>query len=327
MSTAKDFASGVRLPRREPSESKSLPPKQDAKSEIKDKTCPSLTHDAPLRFINSTHPSEVKSLQNRKLIKQHAMLDAQQRRREASASNTSKKRAIKAAHAASTMMPPRQLLPKGRTSSASESSSDAASEMPHTPTPDYIELQDHDSRETAVSISGTNMRLLLTDEESPAILRYPGWSSVDPFRSLPQFANPLIRVEKLQYLNKAFFPTIKRSQFYVNALISNPLVLLSDAHPGMILQDALDGNAFGGNVTIASKGEIYSLLNKYLRSPNPAVQASRHVIAGIFNLIWLELSYGNLAVVQTHMQGLKRVFEQVGAISRTFDPNLLVMSV
>ena len=135
------------------------------------------------------------------------------------------------------------------------------------------------------------------EQLTQTVPRFPGGSRVDPFRCLPQFSSDLIDAERLQYLTHAYFPSLKRSQQYVNTVTSSPIVFLADAHPGIILQDALDNNPRGGVMTIAAKTEIYTLLNKRLRSTNPGQQLAPDVIAGVFNLILLEMSYGDLDVV------------------------------
>lgn len=245
------------------------------------------------------------------------MLDAQQRKRETAAANTSKKRALKATRPTNVPIAPRQLLPR------SSSASDVNSPKPDSETTIKVGTPGASEKQ-----NGQLTADLVERDSSATIQTYHGWSSVDPFQSLPHFTDPRVRVEKLQYLNMAFFPSLKRSQQYVNAMISSPLVLLSDAHPGMILQDALDDAPLGGNTTLPAKLEIYTMINTRLRSPNPAVQSGRDVVAGIFNLIWLEISYGNLQVIKTHIQGLRRVFQQIGGMFKSgFDPNLMIMAV
>ena len=176
-----------------------------------------------------------------------------------------------------------------------------------------------------------------TEDESVSAVREPlvmsiqkftGCSSVDPFRSLPQFSSNLIDAERLQHLTLAFFPSLKRSQQYVNTLTSSPIVFLADAHPGIILQDALDENPQGGIMTMAAKAEIYGLLNKRLRDTSPVVQLAPDVIAGVFNLILLEISYGDLRTINTHLNGLRRMMHIIGGSRKAgFDPNLATMAV
>ena len=164
--------------------------------------------------------------------------------------------------------------------------------------------------------------------ETLPLQKYTGYSSVDPFRTLPQFSNPLVDAERLQHLTLAYFPSLRKSQQYINTLTSSPIVFLADAHPGIILQDALDENPNGGVMTMAAKGEIYTLLNHRLRSKNPVEQLAPDVIAGIFNLILLEISYGNLKTITTHLVGLRRMMHIIGGSQKAgFDPNLATMAV
>ncbi|KAL9089327.1 MAG: hypothetical protein Q9159_002628 [Coniocarpon cinnabarinum] len=228
-----------------------------------------------LQFVNSTNPDQLRTQQYRKLVKQHAMLDAQSRRREEVQANIAKRRAEFA--------------------SASKPSGTATS-LQRDDTLNYHEH--YDEREVLDKV-----RL------SPRIQKYIGQSSVDPFRTLPQFSNKYIDAERLQYLTLAFFPSLQRSERYVSTMTSSPIVFLADAHPGMILQDCLDERPQGGLMTTAAKAELYVLLNQRLRSINPAVQLAPDVIAGIFNLILLENSYGDYRVVTTHLKGLRQMMD------------------
>ena len=158
--------------------------------------------------------------------------------------------------------------------------------------------------------------------------RFTGRSSVDPFCSLPQFSNKHVDAERLQHLTIAFFPSLQRSQQYVNTLTSSPIVFLADAHPGIILQDALDEAPHGSLFTLAAKAEIYTLLNQRLRTVKPQIQLAPDVIAGVFNLILLEISYGDLQTITTHLSGLRRMMHLIsGSRKAGFDPNLATMAV
>lgn len=220
------------------------------------------------------------------------MLDAQKRRREAVQADIAKRRAQQALKPIESGLVKQEVLP---------------------PTPSENDDRPK-TREQEV--------LALT------LQRFSGRSSIDPFCSLPQYSNPLVDAERLQHLTIAFFPSLKRSQQYVNTLTSSPIVFLADAHPGIILQDALDGNPLGGVMTVAARAEIYSLLNKRLRHTNPMVQLAPDVIAGVFNLILLEISYGDFKTISTHLTGLRRMMNIIGGSRKAgFDPNLATMAV
>lgn len=222
------------------------------------------------------------------------MLDAQKRRREAVQADIAKRRAQQA------------LKPVDSGLVKEESGS------PLPATLDYYEYNP----------SGEPEPLALT------IQRFTGVSSIDPFCSLPQYSNELVDAERLQHLTVAYFPSLKRSKQYVNTLTSSPIVFLADAHPGIILQDALDENPNGGLMTMAARGEIYTLLNKRLRHTDPLKQLAPDVIAGVFNLILLELSYGDLKAINTHLLGLRRMMNIIGGSRKAgFDPNLATMAV
>ena len=250
---------------------------------------PSL-HKPRLQFVNSTNPKQLRTQQFRKLVKQHAMLDAQSRRREAVQANIAKRRAQHKDYAAIA---------------------------------EEIRLRMQSSYDDEGRGWTLDAELL-----APPLSQYSGRSSVDPFRTLPQFSNELIDAERLQYLTLSFMPSLQKSQQYVSTMTSSPIVFLADAHPGMVLQDALDDKPHGGVMTMAAKSEIYTLLNKRLRSTNPAVQLAPDVIAGIFNLILLENSYGVLDVVKAHLKGLRQMMDIIaGSRKAGFDPNLATISV
>lgn len=137
-------------------------------------------------------------------------------------------------------------------------------------------------------------------------------SAIDPFRSLPQFLNPHVKAEQLQY-----FCTMLRNDTWgaqhEKLSMNSRLVYLSSICAGAAYREAFYGISGESLISTAVKAEVINMINERLR--DPVLQADDETIAAVCHMINFEVFHSEPRLV-THIRGVEQLILQRGGLDQ-----------